>query len=67
MTSHTAAGRLPGSALIWAGYALGFGLGGFSDGILLHQILQWHHLLSGLEEARHDIRLLIASDGPFLS
>ena len=25
---------------------LGLGLGGFSDGIVLHQILQWHHLLS---------------------
>ena len=25
---------------------LGIGLGGFVDGILLHQILQWHHLLS---------------------
>ncbi|MDP3490550.1 MAG: DUF2243 domain-containing protein [Phenylobacterium sp.] len=25
---------------------LGFALGGFFDGILLHQILQWHHLLS---------------------
>lgn len=25
---------------------LGFALGGFFDGVLLHQILQWHHLLS---------------------
>ena len=25
---------------------LGVGLGGFFDGIVLHQILQWHHLLS---------------------
>jgi uncharacterized membrane protein len=25
---------------------LGIGLGGFIDGILLHQILQWHHLVS---------------------
>ena len=31
----------------WAGYSLGFGIGGFFDGILLHQVLQWHHLLSG--------------------
>lgn len=23
------------------------GLGGFIDGILLHQILQWHHMLTG--------------------
>jgi uncharacterized membrane protein len=25
---------------------LGIGLGGFFDGILLHQVLQWHHMLS---------------------
>jgi uncharacterized membrane protein len=25
---------------------LGIGLGGFLDGIVLHQILQWHHLLT---------------------
>jgi uncharacterized membrane protein len=25
---------------------LGIGLGGFFDGIVLHQILQWHHMLS---------------------
>jgi uncharacterized membrane protein len=26
---------------------LGLGLGGFIDGIVLHQVLQWHHLLTG--------------------
>ncbi|MDQ8184135.1 DUF2243 domain-containing protein [Pelagicoccus sp. SDUM812002] len=31
--------RMPGTIL-------GIGLGGFVDGILLHQILQWHHMLS---------------------
>jgi uncharacterized membrane protein len=25
---------------------LGIGLGGFIDGIVLHQVLQWHHLLT---------------------
>jgi uncharacterized membrane protein len=25
---------------------IGLGLGGFVDGILLHQILQWHHMLT---------------------
>jgi uncharacterized membrane protein len=29
-----------------AGVVLGLGLGGFFDGIVLHQILQWHHLVS---------------------
>lgn len=27
----------------------GIGLGGFVDGILLHQILQWHHLVSDVD------------------
>lgn len=49
-----------------AGYLLGFALGGFFDGILLHQILQWHHLLSGLEgEAFRDLRVQILADGVF--
>lgn len=51
--------------LQWSGYALGFGLGGFFDGILLHQVLQWHHLLSGVEAARQDIAVLILADGLF--
>lgn len=29
-----------------AGILLGIGLGGFVDGIVLHQILQWHNMLS---------------------
>jgi len=29
-----------------SGFLLGLGLGGFVDGILLHQILQWHHMLT---------------------
>ena len=28
-------------------FLLGIGLGGFIDGIVLHQILQWHHMLTG--------------------
>ena len=31
------------------GIILGVGLGGFVDGILLHQILQWHHLLTSTD------------------
>lgn len=30
------------------GVILGIGLGGFADGIILHQILQWHHMLSSI-------------------
>jgi uncharacterized membrane protein len=29
-----------------AGILLGIGFGGFFDGVLLHQILQWHHMLT---------------------
>jgi uncharacterized membrane protein len=28
---------------------LGIGLGGFIDGILLHQLLQWHHMLTSTD------------------
>ena len=31
---------------VGAGILLGLGIGGFFDGILLHQVLQWHHMLS---------------------
>lgn len=37
------------------GIMLGVGLGGFVDGILLHQILQWHHMLSSSDTANIDI------------
>src|SRR5919112_322861 len=47
----------------WTGYVLGFALGGFFDGILLHQILQWHHLLSAIDGG--DIRFQVAADGYF--
>lgn len=33
--------------LLSAGLALGMGMGGFVDGILFHQILQFHNMLSG--------------------
>lgn len=50
----------------WIGYGslLGLALGGFFDGILLHQILQWHHLLS-LVPGIDDMRLQILWDGYF--
>jgi len=45
---------------------LGFAIGGFFDGILLHQVLQWHHLLSGLQGGRFDdLRFQIMADGLF--
>jgi uncharacterized membrane protein len=32
--------------LISAGVLIGAGMGGFVDGIVLHQLLQWHNMLS---------------------
>src|SRR5918995_1174766 len=29
------------------GLLMGVGVGGFVDGIVLHQMLQWHHMLTG--------------------
>jgi uncharacterized membrane protein len=33
-----------------SGLLLGLGLGGFVDGIVLHQVLQWHHMVSHVED-----------------
>lgn len=37
------------NALIGAGIVLGLGQGGFFDGIVFHQLLQWHHMFSSIE------------------
>jgi uncharacterized membrane protein len=53
-------------SLRWAGFLLGFSLAGFFDGILLHQVLQWHHLLSDVQlAALRDIRAQLLADGLF--
>lgn len=49
--------------LTWPAFWLGFALSGFFDGILLHQVLQWHHLLSAVRG--DDIRFQILMDGYF--
>jgi predicted membrane protein DUF2243 len=38
--------RVPHRKAQRAAVLLGIGLGGFVDGIVLHQIFQWHHMLS---------------------
>lgn len=35
-------------SLTLPGIILGIGLGGFFDGIFLHQVLQWHHMFSSI-------------------
>jgi uncharacterized membrane protein len=34
---------------VLSGLLYGLGLGGFVDGIVLHQILQWHHMVSDVD------------------
>jgi uncharacterized membrane protein len=43
MATDRSAGQLPPRT---SGLLFGLGLGGFVDGIVLHQILQWHHMIS---------------------
>lgn len=50
-----------------AGLVLGVGLGGFVDGIIAHQLLEWHHMLSGWypPNNEHNMRLNMVGDGLF--
>src|SRR5436305_559397 len=55
-----------GRVRVWGALLVGLSFGGLFDGILLHQVLQWHHLLSlvGGESVR-DMRVQIMADGLF--
>ena len=58
--------ELRNHSLTFAGTVLGMALGGFFDGILLHQILQWHHFLSLVPgEGLRDLKNQIIADGAF--
>lgn len=60
------AGTAPPRGLGLAGGVLGFALGGFFDGIALHQLLQWHHLFSLVPgETWRDMQNQIMMDGWF--
>lgn len=47
-TTPTRSNRTPAATTPqpWPWFVLGLGLGGFVDGIVLHEILQWHHMIS---------------------
>ncbi|MFI7600149.1 DUF2243 domain-containing protein [Actinoplanes sp. NPDC049681] len=49
------------------GLLLGAGLGGFVDGIVLHQVLQWHHMLTGIRspDTVPGLRMNTLADGLF--
>ncbi|MBL1086151.1 DUF2243 domain-containing protein [Streptomyces actinomycinicus] len=51
----TRAVRAPASLQL-PGILLGVGLGGFLDGILLHQLLRWHHMLSSTDHDRIGVK-----------
>jgi uncharacterized membrane protein len=53
--------------LLIAAILLGIGLGGFFDGIVLHQVLQWHHLVSNPvpPDTLADLELNTLADGLF--
>lgn len=50
-----------------AGIFFGLGLGGFFDGIVLHQILQWHHMVSSVysPDTMRNLRINTFGDGLF--
>ena len=53
-----------------AGVLLGLGLGGFFDGIVLHQVLQWHHMLTSAgypADSVRNLRINTLWDGVFHS
>ena len=49
------------------GLLFGLGFGGFVDGIVLHEILQWHHMISGAQssETLAGLELNVVADGFF--
>lgn len=51
--------RVPDTAAL----VLGLGIGGFLDGIVIHQILGWHHMLSGWYP--DDLHRNMVADGLF--
>lgn len=67
LPDHAARMDRAGRMARWGAGWLGFALGGFFDGILLHQILQWHHLLSAVRSdgSGLDLRTQVLADGLF--
>ncbi|GAA0664378.1 DUF2243 domain-containing protein [Natronoarchaeum mannanilyticum] len=66
-TDSERAGRGAARPIVIAGVVLGIGFGGFFDGIVFHQLLQWHHMLSHHSNPAiaGDLRLNVFADGLF--
>lgn len=57
-----------GAFPVSAGVLFGLGLGGFFDGIVLHQVLQWHHMLTSAgypPDSVDNLRINTVADGLF--
>jgi uncharacterized membrane protein len=65
MTYRTTYGEFPSAAT----FLFGLGLGGFFDGIVFHQVLQWHHMVSSWypPTSLENLRLNTRWDGFFHS
>ena len=67
--TRPAASRDRAPAIATPGILLGTGLGGFLDGIVLHQILQWHQMLSTTqrwgETTVENMQVNMVADGLF--
>ena len=59
--------RLNRQPLIIAGILLGLGQAGFFDGIVFHQLLQWHHMFTNVESSNtvSGLELNTLGDGLF--
>jgi uncharacterized membrane protein len=60
--------RASGGFPISAGILFGLGLGGFFDGIVLHHVLQWHHMLTSAgypPDSVHNLEVNVMWDGIF--
>lgn len=64
MPNHISTSSRRGSGL--GGFFIGVAMAGFLDGILLHQILQWHSPISSLDgQVYQDLRFRMPTDGIF--
>ncbi|GAB2461281.1 DUF2243 domain-containing protein [Streptomyces incanus] len=55
-TGGARAGVTQPASIQLPGIVLGVGMGGFVDGILLHQLLQWHHMLTSTNDDRIGVK-----------
>jgi uncharacterized membrane protein len=69
MRSRQQTGHRAGVFPTASGILFGLGLGGFFDGIVLHQLLQWHHMLSSWypTDTVENLRINTLWDGIFHS